>query len=169
MLNLPLNLVIEGLVAILLVITIGYCILLNSRLKRLRADEEGLRATIAELLTATEIAERAIQGLRTTSAQCDQTLGQRLHQAGQVSEELSTKLTAAGAVVERLGKMAGIPVGDSPAVKPAARAVKPTSPQHAPMQAAPTQAAPAPQAVSPSRRLDDAARALQDRLQRVAS
>ncbi len=169
MLNLPLSLVIEGLVAILLVITIGYCILLNGRLKRLRADEEGLRATIAELLTATEIAERAIQGLRTTSAQCDQTLGQRLHQAGQVSDELSTKLTAAGAVVERLGKMAGIPMGEAPATKPAARAVKPAQPQPAPVQPPSIQAVPAQQAASPSRRLDDAARALQERLQRVAS
>jgi len=169
MLNLPLSLVIEGLVAILLVITIGYCILLNGRLKRLRADEEGLRATIAELLTATEIAERAIQGLRTTSAQCDQTLGQRLHQAGQVSDELSTKLTAAGAVVERLGKMAGIPMGEAPATKPAARAVKPAQSQPAPVQTPSIQAVPAQQAASPSRRLDDAARALQERLQRVAS
>lgn len=169
MLNLPLSLVIEGLVAILLVITIGYCMLLNSRLKRLRADEEGLRATIAELLTATEIAERAIQGLRTTSAQCDQTLGQRLHQAGQMSEDLSTKLTAAGAVVERLGKMAGINVGESPALKQAARPLNPAHPHSAPVHAAPAQSAATPPQVSPSRRLDDAARALQDRLQRVAS
>ena len=30
---------IESLVAILLLLTIGYCMLLNSRLKRLKADE----------------------------------------------------------------------------------------------------------------------------------
>ncbi|MBO6673992.1 MAG: chemotaxis protein [Rhizobiales bacterium] len=168
MLNLPLSLVIEGLVAILLVITIGYCILLNSRLKRLRADEEGLRATIAELLTATEIAERAIQGLRTTSAQCDQTLGQRLHQANQVSEELSTKLNSAGAVVERLGKMAGLPVGEAKAPAASPRPIQPAANRAPAAQAGPaTQSAPA--APSPSQRLDDAARALQDRLQRVAS
>lgn len=168
MLNLPLSLVIEGLVAILLVITIAYCILLNSRLKRLRADEEGLRATIAELLTATEIAERAIQGLRTTSAQCDQTLGQRLHQANQVSEELSVKLNSAGAVVERLGKMAGLPMGD---LKTSAASPRPV--QTAANRGSAAQIAQAvqsgPAAPSPSQRLDDAARALQDRLQRVAS
>lgn len=159
MLDLPLSLVIEGLVAILLVITIGYCILLNGRLKRLRADEEGLRATIAELLTATEIAERAIQGLRTTSAQCDQTLGQRLHEANAVSDALSTKLTAAGAVVERLGKVAGLSVGEG----------KPQAPAPRPMPVEAQRVAPPAPAPKPSQRLDDAARALQNRLQRVAS
>ena len=37
---------IESLVAILLMLTIGYCMLLNSRLKRLKADEHSLKATI---------------------------------------------------------------------------------------------------------------------------
>jgi hypothetical protein len=40
--------VIEGLVAVLLVITIGYCMLLNKRLQRLKADEKSLKATIGE-------------------------------------------------------------------------------------------------------------------------
>ena len=35
-----LGIMIEGLVAILLMLTIGYCMLLNRRLKLLRADEE---------------------------------------------------------------------------------------------------------------------------------
>ena len=34
------GLVIESLVAVLLLLTIGYCMLLNRRLKRLRADEQ---------------------------------------------------------------------------------------------------------------------------------
>ena len=55
---------IEGLVAILLMLTVGYCMLLNRRLKLLKADEQSLRATISELVTATEIAERAVAGLK---------------------------------------------------------------------------------------------------------
>jgi hypothetical protein len=58
------GLAIESLVAVLLILTIGYCMLLNKRLKRLRADEQSLKATISELITATEIAERAIGGHR---------------------------------------------------------------------------------------------------------
>src|SRR5271163_4489189 len=61
-----LGVAIESLVAILLMVTIGYCMLLNARLKRLKADEHSLKATIGELITATEIAERAIGGLKHT-------------------------------------------------------------------------------------------------------
>ena len=64
--NHSLGIAIESLVAILLLITIGYCMLLNTRLKRLKADEHSLKAVIAELITATEIAERAIGGLKLT-------------------------------------------------------------------------------------------------------
>src|SRR6202040_624986 len=75
------GLVIEGMVAILLVLTIGYCIVLNSRLKMLKADEQALKATISELITATEIAERAIASLKLTVCECDQGLGERLREA----------------------------------------------------------------------------------------
>ena len=50
--NHSLGMAIEALVAVLLLITIGYCMLLNSRLKRLRSDEHSLKAVIAELITA---------------------------------------------------------------------------------------------------------------------
>ena len=58
------GLVIEILVAMLLMLTIGYCYTLNRRLERLRADEQSLKGTIAELITATEIAERAVNELK---------------------------------------------------------------------------------------------------------
>ncbi len=72
------GLIVETLVAALLLLTIGYCMLLNKRLKRLKADEQSLKATIGELITATEIAERAIGGLKLTVRDCDQNLGAQL-------------------------------------------------------------------------------------------
>jgi hypothetical protein len=54
-----LGLMIESLVAVLLLLTIAFCIVLNRRLKKLKADEQALKGTISELITATEIAERA--------------------------------------------------------------------------------------------------------------
>ncbi len=71
-------LMIESLVAILLLVTIGYCVILNARLKRLKADEQALKATISELITATEIAGRAVAGLKATAQDADRTLGDRL-------------------------------------------------------------------------------------------
>src|SRR5919202_4918188 len=89
-----LGLMIESLVAILLLLTIGYSILLNKRLKRLRADEMALKATISELITATEIAERAIAGLKVTVRECDHGLGERLRSAERFSAEIGRQLDA---------------------------------------------------------------------------
>src|SRR5437588_458118 len=83
-----LGLIIEFLVAILLVITIGYCMLLNKRLKHLRADEHLLRATIGELLAATEVAERAIIGLKATTREAEVALGAKLREAQKLRNEI---------------------------------------------------------------------------------
>jgi hypothetical protein len=101
-----LGVVIEILVAILLMLTIGYCILLNRRLKRLKADEHSLKATIAELITATEIAERAIGGLKHAVRDVNENLGSQLASATQMSEQLKHQLAEGDHVVRRLTKIA---------------------------------------------------------------
>lgn len=100
------GLVIEGLVAILLVLTIGYCMVLNSRLKMLKADEQALKATISELITATEIAERAIAGLKLTVRDCDLSLGERLRNADHLSGEIARQVDEGKVVLERLTRIA---------------------------------------------------------------
>jgi hypothetical protein len=112
------GLVIEGMVAILLVLTIGYCIVLNSRLKMLKADEQALKATISELITATEIAERAIAGLKLTVRDCDLSLGERLRNAEQLSGEIAHQMDDGRAVLERLTRivLAARPPGPAPAL-----------------------------------------------------
>jgi chromosome segregation ATPase len=97
---------IESLVAILLLLTIGYCMLLNSRLQRLKADEHSLKATIAELITATEIAERAIGGLKHTVRDVNENLGDQLASAGQMSQQLKKQLAEGDNVLRRLSRIA---------------------------------------------------------------
>ena len=97
---------IESLVAILLLLTIGYCMLLNSRLKRLKADEHSLKATIAELITATEIAERAIGGLKHTVRDVNENLGNQLTSASQMSQQLKHQLAEGDNVIRRLSRIA---------------------------------------------------------------
>jgi hypothetical protein len=97
--------IIECIVAFLLVLTIGYCYLLNRRLKMLKADEQSLRATISELVTATEIAERAIGGLKVTVHECDMTLGERLRKAERVTIELDRALVAGREVLGRVAQI----------------------------------------------------------------
>jgi hypothetical protein len=129
-----LGIAIESLVAMLLVLTIGYCMLLNTRLKRLKADEHSLKATIAELITATEIAERAIGGLKHTVRDVNENLGNQLTAAGQMSLQLKKQLAEGDNVVRRLSKIA--------------TAARPSSEAAAVPQAAVPQAA-APQAAVP--------------------
>jgi preprotein translocase subunit YajC len=107
--------VIESLVAILLLLTICYCMLLNSRLKRLKADEHSLKATIAELITATEIAERAIGGLKHTVRDVNEHLGDQLASAAQMSQHLKNQLAEGDNVIRRLSR---IVIAARPAAEP---------------------------------------------------
>jgi chromosome segregation ATPase len=106
---------IESLVAILLMLTIGYCMLLNKRLKRLKADEHSLKATIGELITATEIAERAIGGLKHTVRDVNENLGDQLAAASQISQQLKKQLAEGDNLIRRLSR---IVVAARPASEP---------------------------------------------------
>ena len=116
-----LGVAIESLVAVLLMLTIGYCMLLNKRLKRLKADEQTLKATIGELITATEIAERAIGGLKHTVRDVNGHLGTQLASAAEMSELLKKQLGECDNVVRRLSKIAvaARPAGAAPEPEPA--------------------------------------------------
>jgi hypothetical protein len=103
-----LGLFIEATVAILLMITIGYCYVLDRRLKRFRTDEILLKATIGELITATEIAERAIAGLKLTVRDCDQNLGERLRAAERFSVEIEQQIAAGDAILKRVSQIAAV-------------------------------------------------------------
>ena len=118
------GMVIESLVAILLLLTIGYSVLLNKRLKRLRSDEMALKATISELITATEIAERAIAGLKLTVRECDQGLGERLRTAERFSTEIARQSEAGQEILSRLQQIvaAARPAPSVPLVAPDAQA-----------------------------------------------
>jgi chromosome segregation ATPase len=139
-----LGLAIESLVAVLLLVTIGYCTLLNARLKRLRSDEHSLKAVIAELITATEIAERAIGGLKHTVRDVNENLGSQLASATQMSEQLRRQIGEADNVVRRLTKIAI-----------AARPQSAAEPEEAP--------APAPVRTSSAKAVAAAAQAFSDR------
>ncbi|MCT4657307.1 MAG: DUF6468 domain-containing protein [Cohaesibacter sp.] len=153
------GLMIELLVAFLLVLTIGYCVTLNRRLKRLRNDEEALRATIAELITATEIAERAILGLKATAGEADKTLAHRLMEAERLSSELQYYVTQGDGVVGRLVQISDAVRGAGPAPSHSSHAAQPARGRgldyypasHAPVHepaVAPAVSAPAREAVA---------------------
>ena len=99
------GLVIECLVAVLLLLTIGYCLILNRRLARLRADAGSFKATIAELVSATDGAERAIAGLKLTVRDCDDTLGERLRASEAVRQGLGDELSRGEQLLSRIARI----------------------------------------------------------------
>ena len=140
--------VIESLVTVLLMVTIGYCMLLNKRLKRLKADEHSLKATIAELITATEIAERAIGGLKHTVRDVNENLGNQLTSAAQMSLQLKKQLAEGDNIFRRLSRIAT-------AARPAAEPEPEYEPEPEPGRAVPK--------VSAAKAVAAAARAFSDR------
>jgi hypothetical protein len=115
---------VEIMVSVLLLLTILYCVRLNRQLRLLKADEQTLRATISELITATEIAERAIAGLKSTMRDGEQSLGERLERMERVTGELDTQLAAGEELLGRVARIANAarPAGQQAAV-PDAKAV----------------------------------------------
>lgn len=115
---------IESMVSILLLLTILYCVRLNNQLRLLKADEQSLRATISELITATEIAERAIGGLKTTMREGEQTLSARIERSEDMSADIERQLVAGEQLLARLARItdAGRPAEEAAHV-PDAKAV----------------------------------------------
>jgi Domain of unknown function (DUF6468) len=149
-----LGIAIESLVAVLLILTIGYCMLLNSRLKRLKADEHSLKAVIGELITATEIAERAIGGLKHTVRDVNEHLGNQLASAAQMSQQLKQQLAEGDFVVRRLSKIA-VAARPSNATEPEAKTdTKTDAKTDAPKVSAAKATAAAAQAFSERKRAD---------------
>ena len=115
---------IESMVSILLLLTILYCVRLNKQIRLLKADEQSLRATIGELITATEIAERAIGGLKSTMREGEQTLSEGLERSAHISADIERQLKAGEELLARLTRIAGAGCGlDGPPATPDAKTV----------------------------------------------
>ena len=123
------GLIIEGLVSALLLLTIIYCSVLNRRLKKLKADEHALKATISELITATEIAERAIAGLKLTVRECDQGLGERLHAGESLARELDRQLKSGREILDHLVQIAAARAQPAPPPRPVEQPAAPPTVQ----------------------------------------
>jgi hypothetical protein len=109
---------VESMVSVLLLLTILYCVRLNKQLRLLKADEQSLRATIAELITATEIAERAITGLKATLREGEQTLGPRMERMEALSDDLNRQLAAGEGLLAKISRIAGVAVPDDTLTPP---------------------------------------------------
>jgi hypothetical protein len=108
MFGLPLGLFVETAVAALLALTIGYCVVLNGRLKRLHDDRDALRQMVTDLMQATTLANTAIRELKNTAVEADSVLGARLEAAESFGVELANHVSAGQAILERIARITSV-------------------------------------------------------------
>lgn len=112
------------LVAVLLVATIVSSVRLSRRITKLKGDEAALRQTIADLVTASATAERAITGLRATLDECDRSLAQRIGTAERYAADLSAHVEAGQAVIAQISAIVSNAQPGRPAETAPARPVQ---------------------------------------------
>ena len=114
MFGMSLGMVVELSVAILLATTIGYCVILNSRLKRLHADRDTLRKMIADLVQATTLANAAVNELKTAALEADMTLNGRLEEAEKFGIELANHVTAGQQLMDKIARITTLARNNQP-------------------------------------------------------
>jgi len=98
----PLGLLLDGLVALLLVVTVIYCYQLNSRLRALRSGQDGLKDLIRGLNTATERAQAGIAQLKVAGDAAGNELKESITRARAMADELSLMIEAGNNIADRL-------------------------------------------------------------------
>jgi Domain of unknown function (DUF6468) len=97
--------VVELAVLVLLAFTVAYCIILDRRLQKLRADETQMRQTVVDLGLATSRAENAIDGMRRALVDCEATISERLKSAEAASAGLQDAVRTGDEVLDRIGRI----------------------------------------------------------------
>ncbi len=97
-----LGLILEGLVGILLVVTVVYCALLDRRLRALRDGQDGLKAIIDGLDAATLRAQAGVAELRVSGDTVSGRLHEQVGKARALADELEIMVEAAARLADRL-------------------------------------------------------------------
>ncbi len=117
--ELPVGLILEGLLAILLGVTVFYCVLLDRRLRNLRSGQDGMREVIANLNAATARAQASIGQLTVASQETGTQLRDVLTKGSAIRDELALMIETGNNLADRLegASGAGGRAGQSAAVR----------------------------------------------------
>jgi hypothetical protein len=123
----------DAIVALLLIATIGYSVVLNRRLGAVRSDREKFEVLVRNLNTASQRAEAAVTNLRVTADDLTRRLEKKVDEARALSDDLSYMIERGGTIADKLANQ--IRAGRDelkPDYKPEPKiAVKPQSPARA--------------------------------------
>jgi Domain of unknown function (DUF6468) len=112
----PAGLILESLVAVLLVVSIGYCFTLNRRLAGLRHGQKELHLVVRALNDAAEKARFSMDQLRRNGLPVIEELGEKTRAARALADELGLIVESANNLADRLaGPLTGAAVQNHPA------------------------------------------------------
>lgn len=114
MFGLTLGILVESAVAILLATTIGYCVILNQKLRRLHADRDTLRKMVTDLVEATSLANSAVQELKTAALEADLVLNARLEEAEKFGIELANHVTSGQQLMDKIARITSLARNNQP-------------------------------------------------------
>lgn len=96
------KIILDLLVSVLLVATIGYAVMLNQRLTQLRKNRDDLAKTIVNFNEATVRAESSIPKLRKAAEDAGQALQERVEKAHSLRDDLAFMIERADTMANRL-------------------------------------------------------------------
>jgi hypothetical protein len=92
----------DAIVALLLIATIGYSILLNRRLSTVRNDREKFEVLVRNLNAASQRAEGAVTNLRVTADDLSRRLEKKVEEARALADDLTYMIERGDSIADRL-------------------------------------------------------------------
>jgi hypothetical protein len=92
----------DAIVAVLLIVTISYAVMLNQRLNVLRGDRAQLEALVAGLTVAAQRAEAGVAGLKEASEDSGRRLEKEIEEARKLRDDLHYMLERGSQIADRL-------------------------------------------------------------------
>lgn len=92
----------DGIVSVLLLITICYAMVLSKKLNALRRDKMALKALVTQLADASASAEAGVAGFRAAAHDIGRTLEKKLQDAQALRDDLAYMIERGGATADRL-------------------------------------------------------------------
>ncbi len=120
----PYSLILDLLVAVLLAVTIGFAVVLNNRLRKLRQDKEALEKLAANFGESTLRAEEGVETLRQTT----EVLQERLEQAQALKDDLGFLIERGDRSADNLENMIRATRDSGPRLEPEAPAASEEKP-----------------------------------------
>lgn len=92
----------DAVVALLLIATIGYSVVLNRRLTAVRSDRDKFEELVRNLTTASQRAEAAVASLRGSTDEAGRRIEKRIDEARALSDDLVYMIERGGTIADKL-------------------------------------------------------------------